>query len=68
MLVCFGDMFTDCPAILLIRSGHHLVGGAPDLLELMAVVLVVAGYRRQCIGILLEYLFPVLGPGSVFRV
>ena len=68
MLVCFGAIFTACPAILLIRSGHHLVGDAPGLLVLMAVLLLIAVHRHQCIGILLEYLFPVLVPGSVFRV
>ena len=68
MLVCFGAMCTDRLAILLIRSLHHLVGDAPDLLGLMTVVLVVAGYHRQCIGLLLECLFPVLVPRSVFRV
>ena len=49
-----GGIFTGRSAIRLIRFGHHLLGDAPDLLVIEAVVTVGFGCRHLCIGILLD--------------
>ena len=63
-----GDSFTEGSAIRLIRFGHHLVGGAPDLLVSEGVVTVEFDCCRPCIDILLVCLCLGLIQANVCRV